>query len=186
MGASFASRVVAGQHFSVGRQGQQRPAISVHIVFEIKHFRKTGPSRFRFGPRSIGVLCLNQIINAAPHALTIRIIERQQTHHSPRRLRRSTRTLPFENRIVVSITTFAPTAILVLNADVCENKMSPMLTDLKTALVDKVSKKELTIVGAVVINGWKTKSDKAQWCSTANKNLKKMEKKYNDYIAAGN
>lgn len=77
-------------------------------------------------------------------------------------------------------------AILVLNADVCENKMSPMLTDLKTALVDKVSKKELTIVGAVVINGWKTKSDNAQWCSTANKNLKKMEKKYNDYIAAGN
>ena len=40
----------------VGAEGQQGPAVSIHVVFQIKHAGKTGAGGFVLGPRAVRVL----------------------------------------------------------------------------------------------------------------------------------
>ena len=100
----------------VGAEREQRPGVAIHVVFQVKHFRKTGAGRLVLGPRAVEILRAAEILDAAFEDGIFGIVERAQTHDGPRGLRRGAGALPFENRVVVGVATFAPAAVFALDA----------------------------------------------------------------------
>src|SRR5579859_6512980 len=105
-------RLCGGKDFAISRQRQQRPAVTVHVVLQIENLWEPCPGSFVFRPGTVLVLLLNEEFYSALDAGPRGIIERAQTHHRPRSLRSGTGPLAFENRIVISIATLTPPAVL--------------------------------------------------------------------------
>src|SRR5258708_38735202 len=59
---------------------------------------------------------MDQMVDTSTNARPIRVIERAKAHDGPRGLGSGTGSLPFENRIVIGITSLAPASVLVLDA----------------------------------------------------------------------
>src|SRR5689334_15711914 len=55
------STVEAGEQFTICGEREKRPAISIHIVFEVEHLGKAGAGRFMFCPGAILVLCADEV-----------------------------------------------------------------------------------------------------------------------------
>src|ERR1035441_795559 len=105
-----------GEHVAVSCHRQQRPTVAVHVVLEVEDFRKARAGGLVLSPGAVRVLRVNQILDAAPDARAMRIVERAEAHDGPGGLRCSAGSLAFEDWVVVWIAARAPTAILVLDA----------------------------------------------------------------------
>src|SRR6266511_1004581 len=84
---AVALRGGAVEDLPVGRQGEERPGVPVHVVLEVKHLRETSPGRFVLGPRTIRVLRAVEIFDAAVDALAVRVVEGAEAHDGPGGLR---------------------------------------------------------------------------------------------------
>src|ERR1039457_385349 len=60
----------------VSRQREQRPGVAIHVIFQIKHFRKTSAGGLGFRPRTVRILRLHEIFDAALERGILRIVER--------------------------------------------------------------------------------------------------------------
>src|SRR5215471_3274730 len=58
----------------VTRHREQRPAVPVHVVLEVKHFGKTGPGGLVLGPGTVRVLRPNKVLNPALQGRSMRIV----------------------------------------------------------------------------------------------------------------
>src|ERR1043165_92876 len=104
------------EEFGVGSESQERPTIAVHVVLQIEHAWKPGPSGFMLSPRTIRILRLDQVLNPALERRPVWIIERAKAHNGPRGLGSGAGTLPFKYRVVVSIAAFTPATVGMLHA----------------------------------------------------------------------
>src|SRR5690242_622245 len=102
------------EQLAISGQSQQRPAIAIHIVFEVEDLGKTGAGDLVFSPGTVGILGANQILNAAAQAWQLRVIKRAKPHHRPGGLGSGAGPLAFEDRVIVGVAAFAPPAVLVL------------------------------------------------------------------------
>src|SRR5665213_271666 len=108
-GGAFRNLLVSGER-------EQRPGVAIDVVFQIKNFRKTGAGRLGFRPRTVRILSLHEIFNAAFERGIFGIIERAQAHDGPRGLGRGAWALTFENGVVVSVASLTPAGVGMLNA----------------------------------------------------------------------
>src|ERR1022692_2601484 len=98
----------------VGGQRQQREILTIHVVLQIKYFRKTCSGNLRFVPRAIGFLGTEQETQSALDTRSIEIAARANSHQGPRSLRRRSFASALQRGIIVRRTCFAPTAVVVL------------------------------------------------------------------------
>ena len=83
---------------------------------KIEHSRETGSRVVRSHPTMPSFFCVSQqISDAARHAITARIVRRQQTHDRPSCLRWRTRPDAFDIGIIIRAARFAPAAVRVLH-----------------------------------------------------------------------
>src|SRR6059058_2485000 len=72
----------------VRREGEQREVLTIHVVLQIEHARKTGPRDLLLIPRSIGLLRTEQVAQTSLDTRSIEIAARADAHYRPCRLRR--------------------------------------------------------------------------------------------------
>ena len=106
----------AFEDFAVRGEREQRPGVAIDVVFQVENLRETGAGGFLLGPGAVGVLRADQILDAAFERGIVRVAERTQAHDGPGGLRRGAWPAALENRVVVSVATLAPAAVLVLHA----------------------------------------------------------------------
>src|ERR1700737_1905408 len=98
----------------VGREREQREILAVHVVFEIKDARKSGPGNFGFVPRPVRLLRAQKETQTTLDARATKIAACTNSHDRPRLLRRRAFTDSFHRRIFISRASFAPAAIVIL------------------------------------------------------------------------
>ena len=62
---------------------QQRPGVSIAVVFQVKNARESSACSFVFRPTAIAVLRVQQEFDAASDAIIVRFTERLQSHYRP-------------------------------------------------------------------------------------------------------
>src|SRR5262249_17065402 len=82
-GLAVSARDRLVQKIPIGRQGQKRPAVPVHVVLEIEYLWKSCAGCFVFGPGTIGVLGTDKIINSPLDAGSFRLFKGAQAHDRP-------------------------------------------------------------------------------------------------------
>ena len=70
----------------VGGEGEEREILPIHIVLQVEDSGKTCAGDLRFVPRTVGLLCREEITQSALYARSIEIATSANAHDRPRRL----------------------------------------------------------------------------------------------------
>src|SRR6266446_6123204 len=98
----------------VGRQGQQREVLAIHVVLQIENARESGAGNFRLIPGAVGALRCEEKTQPALHTRAIKIAACAKSHQRPRGLGGGACAFTLQVRILVGSARFAPAAVIIL------------------------------------------------------------------------
>src|SRR5216110_2289791 len=98
----------------IGREGEQREVLTIHVVLQIEHAWETGACDLLFIPRSIGFLRIQQVTQTSLNARPIEIAARADAHDCPCRLRRRAFANALGRWVFVGAASLTPTAVVIL------------------------------------------------------------------------